>query len=86
MAVFTHILIFILIWWILFFILLPLKIRIPNKVEIGHARSAPSKHTATTAAVTSCNAAVRTTTTCSVLVVIPAIALLLLLCRVELSI
>ena len=43
MAVFTHVLIFILIWWILFFILLPLKIKVPNTTEIGHAKSAPSK-------------------------------------------
>ena len=43
MAVFTHFLIFILIWWILFFILLPLKIKVPQKVESGHAKSAPNK-------------------------------------------
>ena len=43
MAVFTHVLIFILIWWILFFILLPLKIKVPKKHEIGHAKSAPAK-------------------------------------------
>ena len=43
MAIFTHVLIFILIWWILFFILLPLKIKVPNKTEIGHAKSAPSR-------------------------------------------
>ena len=43
MALFTHVLIFILVWWILFFILLPIKIKVPQKVESGHARSAPSK-------------------------------------------
>ena len=43
MAIFTHVLIFILIWWILFFIILPLKIKVPNEVKIGHAKSAPSK-------------------------------------------
>ncbi len=43
MAIFTHFLIFILIWWILFFILLPFKINVPKKVESGHARSAPNK-------------------------------------------
>ncbi len=43
MAIFTHILIFILIWWILFFILLPLKINVSSDVKIGHARSAPTK-------------------------------------------
>ncbi len=43
MAIFTHILIFILIWWILFFIFLPLKIRVPKDVEVGHAKSAPTR-------------------------------------------
>ncbi len=43
MAIFTHFLIFILIWWILFFIFLPIKIKIPEKVESGHAKSAPNK-------------------------------------------
>ena len=43
MAIFTHVLIFILIWWILFFIILPLKIKVPNETKIGHAKSAPSR-------------------------------------------
>ena len=43
MAVFTYFLIFILIWWILFFIFLPLKIKSPKKIESGHAKSAPDK-------------------------------------------
>ncbi len=43
MAIFTHVLIFILVWWILFFIILPLKIKVPNKTEVGHAKSAPTK-------------------------------------------
>jgi Predicted secreted protein len=43
MIIFSNILIFILIWWILFFILLPLKIRVPQKVESGNAKSAPNK-------------------------------------------
>jgi len=43
MAIFTHVLIFILIWWILFFIFLPLKIKVPHNAEIGHAKSAPSR-------------------------------------------
>ena len=43
MALFTHVLIFILVWWILFFILLPIKIKVPQIVESGHAKSAPSK-------------------------------------------
>ena len=43
MGIFTHILIFILVWWILFFILLPLKIKVPYKHQIGNAKSAPTK-------------------------------------------
>ena len=43
MTLFTHVLIFILVWWILFFMLLPIKIKVPKNVESGHAKSAPSK-------------------------------------------
>ena len=43
MAIFTHVLIFILIWWVLFFIILPLKIKVPLNTEAGHAKSAPSR-------------------------------------------
>ena len=43
MAIFTHFLIFIIIWWILFFLMLPLKIEVPKITELGHAKSAPSK-------------------------------------------
>ena len=34
MAVFTHFLIFIIVWWILFFIFLPLKIKSPKKIGV----------------------------------------------------
>ena len=43
MALFTNVLIFILIWWILFFIFLPIKIKHPQRTESGHAKSAPNK-------------------------------------------
>ncbi len=43
MTIFTHVLIFILIWWILFFIILPIKIKVPERSELGHAKSAPSR-------------------------------------------
>ena len=42
MAVFTHVLIFILIWWILFFIILPIKVKVLKNNQIGNAKSAPS--------------------------------------------
>ena len=43
MTIFTHTLIFILIWWILFFIILPIKIKVPDNTTVGHAKSAPNK-------------------------------------------
>ncbi len=43
MSIFTNVLIFILIWWILFFIILPINIKVSNITEIGHAKSAPNK-------------------------------------------
>ena len=43
MAIFTHVLIFILIWWVLFFIILPLKISVPTETKLGHAKSAPTR-------------------------------------------
>ena len=43
MTIFTHVLIFILVWWILFFIILPLKITIPKTTALGHAKSAPNR-------------------------------------------
>ena len=43
MYLFTNFILFVLIWWILFFISLPIKISIPNKRIKGHATSAPKK-------------------------------------------
>ncbi len=43
MIIFTNVLIFIVIWWILFFIILPIKITVPKQVESGHAKSAPNR-------------------------------------------
>ena len=43
MSIFTNLLIFILIWWILFFIFLPINIKVSQKIESGHANSAPEK-------------------------------------------
>ena len=43
MAFFTHVLIFILIWWILFFIILPIGFQQLPQKEIKFARSAPNK-------------------------------------------
>jgi len=43
MYLFTNFILFLLIWWIVFFITLPLNISIPDKPEEGHATSAPKK-------------------------------------------
>jgi predicted secreted protein len=43
MHLFTNFLLFILIWWIIFFISLPIKLSVPNNQEQGHATSAPKK-------------------------------------------
>ena len=43
MAFFTYFLIFILVWWIMFFIFLPIRIKVSQKIESGHAKSAPDK-------------------------------------------
>jgi predicted secreted protein len=41
MFLFTYFLLFVLIWWIIFFVSLPIKINIPSHQEKGHASSAP---------------------------------------------
>ena len=43
MYLFTNFLLFILIWWIIFFISLPIRISVPKIPEEGHASSAPQK-------------------------------------------
>tara|TARA_B110000008_G_C16649383_1_gene436036 strand:+ start:344 stop:574 length:231 start_codon:yes stop_codon:yes gene_type:complete len=43
MYFFTNFLMFVLIWWIIFFISLPIKLSIPQNQEEGHASSAPKK-------------------------------------------
>lgn len=43
MYLFTNFILFVLIWWIMFFISLPIKISVPEDQEDGHASSAPKK-------------------------------------------
>ena len=43
MQIFSNFLMFVLIWWILFFIFLPLKNETSNEWQIGNANSAPTK-------------------------------------------
>ena len=43
MQIFSYFLMFVLIWWVLFFIFLPLKNETSNVWQIGNANSAPTK-------------------------------------------
>ena len=43
MQLFSYFLFFVVIWWVLFFIFLPIKNEIPNKWQEGNANSAPIK-------------------------------------------
>ncbi len=42
MNVFTGILVFVMIWWVVLFTVLPWGIHVPDQHEPGHATSAPS--------------------------------------------
>ena len=44
MQVFSFFLMFVLIWWVLFFILLPLKNETTSEWQVGNAKSAPTKN------------------------------------------
>ena len=43
MQIFSYFLFFVVIWWILFFIFLPIKNQTTNEWQIGNANSAPIK-------------------------------------------
>ena len=43
MSVFTGALVFVIIWWVIWFVALPIGVRAPEKVEPGHTASAPEK-------------------------------------------
>ena len=43
MQIFSYFLMFVLIWWVLFFIFLPLRNETSNVWQIGNANSAPTK-------------------------------------------
>ena len=43
MQIFSYFLMLVLIWWVLFFIFLPLKNETSNVWQIGNANSAPTK-------------------------------------------
>ena len=41
MQIFSHFLFFVVIWWVLFFIYLPIKNESPKDLQVGNASSAP---------------------------------------------
>ena len=43
MQIFSYFLFFVVIWWVLFFIFLPIKNEIPTEWKVGNANSAPIK-------------------------------------------
>ncbi len=43
MQIFSYFLFFVVIWWILFFIILPIKNETTNEWQVGNANSAPVK-------------------------------------------
>ena len=43
MQIFSYFLFFVVIWWVLFFIILPLKNQTPTDLQFGNASSAPIK-------------------------------------------
>ena len=43
MTWFTGIMVYVIIWWIVLFMVLPWGLRVPEEPEIGHASSAPEK-------------------------------------------
>ena len=44
MQVFSYFLMFVLIWWVLFFIFLPLRNENTSEWQVGNAKSAPNKN------------------------------------------
>ena len=43
MQLFSYFLFFVVIWWVLFFIFLPIKNETPTELQKGNANSAPTK-------------------------------------------
>ncbi len=43
MQIFSYFLFLVVIWWVLFFIFLPIKNEIPSNWQLGNANSAPIK-------------------------------------------
>ncbi len=39
---FTGLMVFVILWWLVWFMVLPIGVKVPDEVEKGHAPSAPS--------------------------------------------
>ena len=39
---FTGLMVFVILWWLVWFMVLPIGVKVPDEVEKGHAASAPS--------------------------------------------
>jgi predicted secreted protein len=40
---FTGTMVYLMLWWLVFFAVLPFGVRVPDQVDEGHATSAPAK-------------------------------------------
>ncbi len=43
MTWFTGLMVYLVLWWLVFFAVLPFGVRVPDEVEQGHATSAPAR-------------------------------------------
>jgi predicted secreted protein len=43
MTWFTGTMVYLILWWLVFFAVLPFGVRVPDQVEEGHATSAPAR-------------------------------------------
>ena len=39
---FTGVMVYVILWWLVWFMMLPIGVKVPDEVEKGHATSAPS--------------------------------------------
>ena len=39
---FTGLMVYVILWWLVWFVMLPIGVKVPDEVEKGHAPSAPA--------------------------------------------
>ena len=42
---FTGVMVYVILWWLVWFVMLPIGVKVPDEVEKGHAPSAPANPT-----------------------------------------